>query len=160
MAAARSTLRCREGGSFYDVLLLDWMLPEMDGVSVCRRLPRDWRTYAGLVKTSCLFRDRQGRRGLIAETCPHRGASLVHGLPTKEGLRCPYHGWEFGHKGDCLSQPNEPEKTCFKDKVKVAAYPVEELGGMLFCLYGSRAAALRFASAAGWVRGRSEQFEC
>jgi two-component system, OmpR family, response regulator len=28
----------REGGSFYDVLLLDWMLPEMDGVSVCRRL--------------------------------------------------------------------------------------------------------------------------
>jgi two-component system, OmpR family, response regulator len=28
----------REGGSFYDVLLLDWMLPEMDGVGVCRRL--------------------------------------------------------------------------------------------------------------------------
>jgi two-component system OmpR family response regulator len=27
-----------EGSSFYDVLLLDWMLPEMDGVSVCRRL--------------------------------------------------------------------------------------------------------------------------
>jgi two-component system OmpR family response regulator len=28
----------REGGSFYDVLLLDWMLPEMDGITVCRRL--------------------------------------------------------------------------------------------------------------------------
>jgi two-component system OmpR family response regulator len=27
-----------EGGGFYDVLLLDWMLPGMDGVSVCRRL--------------------------------------------------------------------------------------------------------------------------
>jgi two-component system OmpR family response regulator len=27
-----------KGGSFYDVLLLDGMLPEMDGVSVCRRL--------------------------------------------------------------------------------------------------------------------------
>jgi two-component system OmpR family response regulator len=28
----------REGGSFYDVLLLDWMLPEMNGITVCRRL--------------------------------------------------------------------------------------------------------------------------
>jgi two-component system OmpR family response regulator len=28
----------REGGGFYDVLLLDWMLPELDGVTVCHRL--------------------------------------------------------------------------------------------------------------------------
>jgi two-component system OmpR family response regulator len=28
----------REGGGFYDVLLLDWMLPEVDGVTVCQRL--------------------------------------------------------------------------------------------------------------------------
>ena len=27
-----------EGGGGYDVVLLDWMLPEMDGVTVCRRL--------------------------------------------------------------------------------------------------------------------------
>ena len=27
-----------EGGAFYDVLLLDWMLPELDGVTVCHRL--------------------------------------------------------------------------------------------------------------------------
>ncbi len=26
------------GGTDYDILLLDWMLPQMDGVSVCRRL--------------------------------------------------------------------------------------------------------------------------
>jgi two-component system, OmpR family, response regulator len=30
----------REGGGFYDVLLLDWMLPELDGVTVCHRLRR------------------------------------------------------------------------------------------------------------------------
>src|SRR3974390_877075 len=62
-----------------------------------------------------LFRDRQGRRGLIAETCPHRGASLAHGIPTAHGIRSPYHGWEFGHAGNCLSQPNEPERSRFKD---------------------------------------------
>jgi two-component system OmpR family response regulator len=28
----------REGGTFYDVLLLDWMLPVLDGVTVCHRL--------------------------------------------------------------------------------------------------------------------------
>ena len=30
--------RSLPGGVSYDVLLLDWMLPKMDGVSVCRRL--------------------------------------------------------------------------------------------------------------------------
>lgn len=30
--------RALPGGRAYDVLLLDWMLPEMDGVTVCRRL--------------------------------------------------------------------------------------------------------------------------
>jgi 5,5'-dehydrodivanillate O-demethylase len=83
-----------------------------------------------------LFRDRQGRRGLVAEYCPHRRASLVHGIPTQDGIRCPYHGWEFGRDGACLDQPNEPENQAFKDKVRTASYPVEELGGMIFAYMG------------------------
>ena len=42
-----------------------------------------------------LFRDRQGRLGLIGDTCPHRRISLLYGIPEEEGLRCPYHGWMF-----------------------------------------------------------------
>ena len=83
-----------------------------------------------------LFRDRQGHRGLVSEKCPHRGASLAYGIPTDGGIRCPYHGWEFGHGGNCLDQPNEPEGSKFKDKVKTRAYPVEELNGMLFAYLG------------------------
>jgi 5,5'-dehydrodivanillate O-demethylase oxygenase subunit len=83
-----------------------------------------------------LFRDREGRRGLIAEKCPHRGASLAYGIPTNDGIRCPYHGWEFGHGGKCLDQPNEPGGTRFKDKIKTPAYPVDELNGMLFTYLG------------------------
>ena len=49
-----------------------------------------------------LFRDKQGRMGLITEQCPHRRASLAYGIPTNDGIRCPYHGWEFGHQGQCL----------------------------------------------------------
>jgi 5,5'-dehydrodivanillate O-demethylase oxygenase subunit len=30
-----------------------------------------------------LFRDRLGRRGLVAEFCPHRRASLAYGIPDK-----------------------------------------------------------------------------
>jgi 5,5'-dehydrodivanillate O-demethylase len=83
-----------------------------------------------------LFRDREGRRGLIAEQCPHRGASLAYGIPTKDGIRCPYHGWEFSHGGKCLSQPNEAPDSRFKDKIKTPAYAVEELNGMLFAYLG------------------------
>src|SRR6266511_6365409 len=32
-----------------------------------------------------LFRDRQGRPGLIGDTCPHRRVSLLYGVPEAEG---------------------------------------------------------------------------
>ena len=83
-----------------------------------------------------LFRDRRGRFGLVAEACPHRRASLAYGIPTREGLRCPYHGWEFDGSGRCIDQPNEPAGSSFKDKIATAGYPVEALGGMLFAYLG------------------------
>jgi len=89
-----------------------------------------------------LFKDRHGRFGLIAEACPHRRASLAYGIPTAEGIRCPYHGWMFDATGRCLEQPNEPEGSSFKDKVATAGYPVEELGGMLFAYLGPAPAPL------------------
>jgi 5,5'-dehydrodivanillate O-demethylase oxygenase subunit len=83
-----------------------------------------------------LFRDRAGKLGLITEQCPHRRASLAYGIPTDDGIRCPYHGWEFGHDGQCLAQPNEPEKSQFRNKVKTPAYPVETMGGMVWAYLG------------------------
>ena len=71
-----------------------------------------------------LFKDRTGKFGLIGEFCPHRRASLAYGIPTEDGIRCPYHGWKFDGAGRCLEQPNEPEGSNFKDKVATAGYPV------------------------------------
>ena len=70
-----------------------------------RAPPSSWKTrwtkrVRLLGEDLVLFRDRQGRLGLIAEHCPHRRASLAHGIPTDDGIRCPYHGWEFGAQGD------------------------------------------------------------
>jgi 5,5'-dehydrodivanillate O-demethylase oxygenase subunit len=89
-----------------------------------------------------LFKDRQGRLGLIAEQCPHRRASFAFGIPTQEGIRCPYHGWEYSAQGKCLNQPNEPDNCAFRDKVATDAYPVQELGGVLFAYLGPLPAPL------------------
>jgi 5,5'-dehydrodivanillate O-demethylase len=83
-----------------------------------------------------LFKTRQGKLGLIGEQCPHRRASFLHGIPTQNGIRCPYHGWEFNAQGHCLNQPNEPDNPAFRESVATEAYPVEELGGVLFAYMG------------------------
>jgi len=89
-----------------------------------------------------LFKDRTGRLGLIGESCPHRRASLAYGIPTEDGIRCPYHGWKFDHAGRCLEQPNEPEGSTFKEKIHHPGYLVEELGGMIFAYLGPQPAPL------------------
>lgn len=83
-----------------------------------------------------LFKDKSGRLGLIQERCPHRGVSMVYGIPEENGLRCQYHGWCFNHDGQCTEQPNEPENSTFKDRIKIAAYKVQELGGLIFAYMG------------------------
>src|SRR6516162_8354453 len=52
-----------------------------------------------------LYRNERGEMGLVAERCPHRGASLTYGIPEDDGLRCPYHGWLFNAEGRCVEQP-------------------------------------------------------
>jgi 5,5'-dehydrodivanillate O-demethylase oxygenase subunit len=89
-----------------------------------------------------LFKDRTGKYGLIGEFCPHRRASLAYGIPTEDGIRCPYHGWKFDAAGRCLEQPNEPEGSSFKDKVATAGYPVQEFAGLIWGYLGPLPAPL------------------
>ncbi|MCH8351500.1 MAG: Rieske 2Fe-2S domain-containing protein [Chloroflexi bacterium] len=92
-----------------------------------------------------LYKDRRGRLGLIGDQCPHRKVNMVYGIPEDEGLRCPYHGWLFNHEGRCLEQPYEKAEDpfeAFKDKVTTTAYPVQELGGLVFAYLGPEPAPL------------------
>jgi phthalate 4,5-dioxygenase oxygenase subunit len=82
------------------------------------------------------FRDSEGRIGLLAEACPHRGASLYFGRNEAGGLRCVYHGWKFDVSGRCLEQMNEPPEHCFAHKVRITAYPTLELGGLIWAYLG------------------------
>jgi phenylpropionate dioxygenase-like ring-hydroxylating dioxygenase large terminal subunit len=83
-----------------------------------------------------LFRDGEGRPGLLAVQCPHRGTSLVYGDVEPAGLRCIYHGWLFDVHGACLEQPAAPRGSRFHRRVRQVAYPVQELGGLLFAYLG------------------------
>jgi len=42
-----------------------------------------------------LFRDQEGKYGLIDRHCAHRGADLAFGRLENSGLRCAFHGWLF-----------------------------------------------------------------
>jgi phenylpropionate dioxygenase-like ring-hydroxylating dioxygenase large terminal subunit len=84
------------------------------------------------------FRVTSGSVGLVANHCPHRGASLFYGRNEDEGLRCVYHGWKFDVTGACVDMPSEPPECNFKDKVKAVAYPCQERGGVVWTYMGPR----------------------
>ncbi|MEE8518946.1 MAG: Rieske 2Fe-2S domain-containing protein [Dehalococcoidia bacterium] len=89
-----------------------------------------------------LFKDRQGRLGLIAKRCPHRMMDMRFGIPEDEGLRCPYHGWLYDTSGMCLEMPLEPPGTAFKEKIVTKSYLVQELGGLVWTYMGPDPAPL------------------
>ncbi len=84
-----------------------------------------------------LFRDEEGRYGLLDRDCPHRNADLAYGRLEHDGLRCPFHGWLFDVNGNCLDTPAEPITSQLCKHVKQRAYPVTEKSGVLFAYIGS-----------------------
>ena len=120
------------------------------GTSMGELLRRYWHPIAGsaemqdhptkliklLGESLVLYRDRKGHLGLIDEFCSHRRASMLYGIPEEDGLRCAYHGWKYDKSGKCLETPAEPAESTFKDRVRIKAYPVQELGGLVFAYLG------------------------
>ena len=84
------------------------------------------------------FRTTSGAVGVVANACPHRGASLFFGRNEEDGLRCVYHGWKFDVTGACVDMPSEPAESNFKTKVRVKAYPTSERNGIVWLYMGPR----------------------
>ena len=83
-----------------------------------------------------LFRDDQGRAGLLGLHCSHRGADLSYGRLEDGGLRCLYHGWLYDVRGRCLDQPGEPGGGAHRDQIRHPAYPCMEKAGTIFAYLG------------------------
>lgn len=112
-------------------------------VAATQRLDEEWVLPVRILSEDLtLFRDRRGNTGLIGQRCPHRMMELQFGIPEEEGLRCGYHGWMFDTNGVCVETPLEPPDSTFKDKISVTAYPVQELGGLIWAYLGPEPAPL------------------
>ncbi|MGZ5240032.1 MAG: Rieske 2Fe-2S domain-containing protein [Caldimonas sp.] len=88
-----------------------------------------------------LFRDGQGRWGLVDRQCPHRGADLAFGRLEADGLRCPFHGWKFAVDGTCLETPAEPAGSQLCTRVRQRSYPVQVRSGVIFAWLGDEGSA-------------------
>ncbi len=82
-----------------------------------------------------LFRDTQGRVGLLADHCAHRGASLCYGRVEARGISCAYHGWLYDSAGNVLETPPERNDAIARH-VKQPAYPVQKFIGMYWAYLG------------------------
>jgi phthalate 4,5-dioxygenase oxygenase subunit len=91
-----------------------------------------------------VFRDSDGRIGVLDEKCPHRRVSLVYGRNEEGGLRCLYHGWKMDVEGNVLEMVSEPACSGFADKLKHRAYPTREWGGFVWAWFGARDAVPEF----------------
>jgi phthalate 4,5-dioxygenase oxygenase subunit len=136
LSAAENELITRTGpGTPMGELLRRYWVPfalssdatEPDGAPVRIRL---------MSENLILFRDSDGRLGLIQENCPHRGTSLFYGVNDQGGLRCCYHGWKFDVEGRCVDMPSDAPDSTFKDRVRARAYPVVDSAGALWAYMG------------------------
>ncbi|MCW2363791.1 MULTISPECIES: aromatic ring-hydroxylating dioxygenase subunit alpha [Sphingobium] len=105
------------------------LLEELEG-------PRPAKAVKVLGQDMVLFRDEQGRLGLLDRDCPHRGADLAFGRLEDGGLRCLFHGWLFDVDGNCIQTPGEPAGSSLCSRVKQRSYPVVERAGMIFGFLG------------------------
>ena len=88
-----------------------------------------------------LFRDGNGRLGLIDEKCPHRTASMYFGRNEADGLRCVYHGIKFDVAGNCTDVPCIPQGTPeqmanVRKALKIKSYPCVERGDVVWTYMG------------------------
>ena len=86
-----------------------------------------------------IFREDSGRIGLLDGRCPHRRVRLTLARNEGCGLRCVYHGWMMNADGAVIETPAEPEISRFGRNVRTVAYPVRDVGGLIWAYLGPQA---------------------
>ena len=138
LTAEENELICRVGPGtpmgdvmrrYWHPLIISDELPEPDCPPIRARL---------LGEQLVAFRDTDGKVGLVADSCPHRGASLCFGINQERGLMCIYHGWKFDVNGNCVDMPSDLPGSNFKDKVHLTSYPTVESAGVIWAYMGPK----------------------
>lgn len=84
-----------------------------------------------------LFRGEGGKVAALANACPHRGGFLAKGDCHFPGtIACPYHGFVFDDKGECLAVLGEGPESKMPGKIHARVYPTVTLKGVVFIWMG------------------------
>lgn len=103
-----------------------------------------------------LYRDGEGRLGLLNRQCSHRNTSLEFGRIERRGLRCAYHGWLFDADGTVLETPGEPADSKIRHAYCHGAYPAHEFAGIIFGYFGPPGTCPAFPVLDSMVRAGDE----
>jgi phthalate 4,5-dioxygenase len=142
MNAERNELLTRIGpGTACGALLRQYwqpvaLLDEFEATLDPRMAQRPAKPVRALGQDFVLFKDAQGRFGLLDRDCPHRGADLAFGRYEGDGLRCPFHGWKFAVDGTCLETPGEPAGSTLCTRIKQTSYPLSMQAGIIWAWLG------------------------
>ena len=79
-----------------------------------------------------VFLSESGESVVVADRCPHRGASLSMGRVRGESVQCPYHGWEWNREGACTRIPSLADQGQIPPGAHIAAFPVREQWGLIW----------------------------
>jgi phenylpropionate dioxygenase-like ring-hydroxylating dioxygenase large terminal subunit len=117
-----------------------------DSEQVQAALRRCWQPVARIGDLECgpqravllgepltVFLRESGEPAVLADRCPHRGASLSLGQVRGEAVQCPYHGWEWeGRGGRCTRIPSLADQRQIPPAAIAAAYPARERWGLVW----------------------------
>ncbi|MEL7358369.1 MAG: aromatic ring-hydroxylating dioxygenase subunit alpha [Cyanobacteria bacterium J06560_6] len=82
-----------------------------------------------------LWLDGEGKAAAVRDRCCHRTAKLSLGKVDNGRICCPYHGWEFSAKGECVKVPQLQPDCAIPASYRVDAYRCQERYGYIWvCL--------------------------
>jgi phenylpropionate dioxygenase-like ring-hydroxylating dioxygenase large terminal subunit len=73
---------------------------------------------------------------LLEDRCPHRAVKLSGGSLEGDCISCPFHGFHFNGRGECVRIPaNDPEAAIPKG-MQATSFPAREAHGFVFMWWG------------------------
>jgi nitrite reductase/ring-hydroxylating ferredoxin subunit len=84
-------------------------------------------------KPWAVFRNREGRLGLVGRYCSHMGGDLTQGKVKDAHLECALHNWRFDTQGKCASPQGGAAHACSR----LPAARIEERAGIIFAFAGT-----------------------
>ncbi|CAK6695297.1 hypothetical protein MNNICLKF_01815 [Synechococcus sp. CBW1107] len=77
-------------------------------------------------------RTQQGSVVVRRARCAHRGCSLSGGWIKNGHLTCPYHGWQYDDRGQCVHIPALRQEESIPARARVEALPAQEAHGLVW----------------------------